>query len=656
MQTLKSGDAELSEPTGPLSPSNLPAITPLGYVDHSEYGEKGVKLIYGEGPDGRMIRVETLARGEARNLVCPVCRKAVHRSTSKNGRPFFRHESSNFGCGGPETNAHIWAKDQLLQAKEVWLPAVWSKFEDASGPLQEARLFKFVDVLVEPPRGDLRPDLAVVVTGPDGATRELWIEIHVTHKCGPAKRAKIEARTQATIEIDLSKFRTSHDAPAIREALLEGKDNRIWIFHKAIAEDERQRNARLEAEKAQAEARIHARARRMVTAFRSACVAPASPDLEAILTKVEELGLQPLVGLSSPRAGFIVSEAVWQAVIWNSLVITRQEADRADPTLNAATALVALAGCVQAPLDQRLSDEVIAAARRIDPDFIAPQEAIAHYFEALRLAGELSSRRTGDWFVRPERSSALYSRIAHFREVRDRAQDVAKRIDGLLARISPAPTFDYGAWLDQPSLAGRTPRAMIEGPKGLWDRFDADLQAIERMAAGWHRVDELLGLPLEPLRAEAQAREEQAKAAAARRQAEAEAKAALERREALEAEASRRLGGAAQAWLDETRQGDLAVRDLAAHSPAGLDRARNALWTRISEIEAEAESQKRWTRNLAELGRQASKFYDEVRRKVWMNGPHPKLDGLAPRDAAKDDAGLKASLALLPRKPQRPGH
>lgn len=653
----KTGEAAVSEPEGQRPPDAAsPAITPLGYVDHSDYAEKGVKLAYGELPDATLIKVDLL-EPDPPPLICPICRTSVHKVRSKTGRLFFRHMSEAPGCGGPETNAHIWAKAQLLEAKEVWLPAVLSKFPQVNATLQDAKTFKFVDVLIEPPRGDLRPDLVVVVTDGRGETRELWIEIHVTHKCGPAKRAKIEARPQAAIEINLSAFRTSHDAAAIREALLYGADNRVWLYHKAMDEDFKARTEAIERAKAQAQARLRAKAQRLVAAHRAARVAPLSPGLTTIVSKLKDLGLLEVVGLAGPRAGFTVSQTAWQAVIWNALVVARQEADRGDAPFNAAVALKALGDCVVAPLRDPLSVEVITAAREIDPGFVAPEEAITRYFEALTQRGELWIGRSGDWHVRHERSTAVYRRIEHFRRVRDRLKRVNTRLDALFAQLPEPPAFDHGAWLDRPCLGERTPRQMIEGRQELWESFDSALQAIERMTLGWSIAHQLLGLPIEPLKAQAEAKVLQAKADAARRKAEAEAQEALDRRESLEAEAHRRLDAQADAWLDEVAPGAAAShRQVAFQSAAGLEWARNALWARLRDIAAEAERQNRWTRNLAELGRQASRFYDEVRRKVWINGPHPKLGGASPRDAVKEDAGLKASLALLPRKPQRPGY
>lgn len=647
----------MSEPdAGPLNRATPPAITPLGYVDHTEYGDKGVKLAYAEQPDGAIVKVDRLEPGLKHDLICPVCRKAVHRVRNRYDRLFFRHTSDAAGCGGPETNAHIWAKAQLLEAKAVWLPEVLSRFAEVNEPLQDARWFKFIDVLIEPVRGDLRPDLVVQVKAPEGEIRELWIEIHVTHKCGPRKRAKIEARAQATIEIDLSAFRTSHDAPAIRAALLEGKDNREWLFHKAQAEDFRVRTQRVEEAKAAAEARLRAKAGRLVAALRSARMLAPEPGLTAIITKIAEHGLGDVVGLAGPKAGFRVSQTAWQSVVWNSLVVTRQEADRGDLPLKAATALAVLTDFLPAPLQGVLSPEVIEAARQIDAEFVAPQEAIERYFETLMQRGELWRGREGAWFVRHERGSALYRRIEHFRRVRDRMKQVGKRVNGLIAQL-PAPTsFDMAAWLDQPCLGGYSARQMIEGRESLWDSFDAALQGIERMTLGWRHVDQLLGLPIEPLRDAALAREAEARAKAAREKAQAEAKEAQDRVEAIETSARLHLGDGAEAWLDEGPSEGVSFRLLAGQSSGGLERARNALWARLREIEAEAERQKRWTRNLAELGRQVFKFYDEVKGRVWMNGSHPKLGGMAPREAAREDAGLKASLALLPRKPERSGH
>jgi len=631
------------------------AITPLGYADHSDYGARGVKLVYGELADGSLVRVDRLAPRSKPTLICPVCRKDVHAVRRTGAQLFFRHTTGAPGCGGPETNAHIWAKDQLQAARTVWLPPVMSSFPGVDQELKAAQWVTLADVELEPTRGDLRPDLAVQVVNSKGKLHELWIEIHVTNPCKPAKIDKIRARSQTTIEIDLSAYRTSHDVAAIRRALLEGL-NRAWLHHKAIEDDLVAREALAAQERDREAAKIRRTAERLVSASRGVALSTPPPSLQSIRAKIEAFDLGDVIGLPTAPSGFVVSSHYWQAALWDRWVVLRMEAEQPTPILKPINALRALADCLPPPLRDFVPSDVLRAAREIDPGFVAPQEAIHQYIKALTQARVLIARDFPDWCLAHDRALVLQRRINQLRRVLDRSEHVTKRIEALLERLAAPVEFDVAAWLRRPGLDGRSPYQSMGGGEEAWQAFDGALQAIEQMAAGWRPTRNLMGLPLEPMREAAEERQRQEAAAAARYKAEAEAKAAGDRVNHLKREAVAELGDEGAAWLDGLLLDGRPAKDLAAESAQGLSRGIQAVWQHAREVEAQAKRARKYALNLTELKRRIFQVYDDLHGGVFMNTSQPKLGGVAPKKAAETDAGLRAALNLLPRKPQRRTH
>ena len=628
-------------------------ITPLGHVDHSEYGEKGVKLVYAERPDRSLVRVDQLEEPRP-PLICPLCRTSVHRSKSKTGLRFFRHNAGGEGCGGPETNAHLWAKAELLKARKVFLPAAKSVYPGVELELQAARWFEFVDIEVEVRRGDLIPDLVAKATGADGELFEFWIEVNVTHKCGPAKIAKIKAAGPDAIEIDLSRLRTSYDAAAIREALLEGP-RRHWLHNRAIEADFEERTKRAEAERARQEAEAQRKTAALIQAFREArAIAPSAGD-KATVARTEALGLSDVIGLTTPRSAFAVPERVWQAILWDKLVVEPLAAGQRLQPLTPLKALSLLRRYLPPAMGGFIDRDTVNAVKAIEPGFMAPQDALTAYFRALERKGDVWCLDFPKWHVSGPRLEAIRAYFERKREAIERTKALRHRVEGLLNQSPEKVRINLDIWFEQPCLEGVSPSRLISMGDAGWRRLDEAVRDLERMVAG-PPVDDLLGLPLAAIRAEAVLRKAQADADEARRQAERAAKEADDRVAALVVLAEHRLGAVALTWLSSGPEGGPSFRELAAQSPAGLTKAQNALWVKVAQLADEAEKARRLSLNLADISRRAGLFYDDVKKALFLNTTRRELGGKAPKDAVADDEGFRASLALLPRKPERRGH
>lgn len=628
-------------------------ITPLGHVDHSEYGEKGVKLVYAERPDRSLVRVDQLEEPRP-PLICPLCRTPVHGCTSKKGLRFFRHNAGGEGCGGPETNAHLWAKAELLKARKVFLPAAIPAYPGVERELQAARWFEFVDIEVEVRRGDLIPDLVAKAIGADGERFEFWIEVYVTHKCGAAKIAKIKAAGPEAIEIDLSRFRTSYDAAAIREALLEGP-KRSWLHNRAIEADFEERTKRAEADRARQEAEAERKTAALIQAFRDAQpIAPSATD-KATVARIEALGLSDVVGLASPSSAFAVPEKVWQAMLWDKLVVEPLAAGQRLQPLTPLKALSLLRRYLPPAMGGFIDRDTVNAVKAIEPGFVAPQDAVMSYFRALERKGDFWCLDFPKWHVSGPRQEMIRAHFERKRQAIDQGKALRRRIEALLHQSPEKVRINLDVWFEQPCLEGVSPSRLIGMGDPGWRRLDAAVQDLERMVTG-QPVDDLLGLPLGPIRAQAALRKAQADAEEARRRAERAAKEADERVAALVVLAEHRLGAVAQTWLSSGPEGGPSFRELAAQSSAGLTKAQNALWVKVAQLADEAEKARRFSLNLAEISRRAGHIYDDVKKALFLNTTRRELGGKAPKDAVADDEGLRASLALLPRKPERRGH
>jgi hypothetical protein len=93
-----------------------------------------------------------------------------------------------------------------------------------------------------------------------------------------------------------------------------------------------------------------------------------------------------------------------------------------------------------------------------------------------------------------------------------------------------------------------------------------------------------------------------------------------------------------------------------AESQGGLAQALALLWRHTQALELRAKQEKKFLLNFGELRRRALRVFDEWQANTFIDSAHPKLGGISPRMAVREDSGLRVSLALLPRKPRRPTH
>ncbi|RYF22224.1 MAG: hypothetical protein EOO77_04520 [Oxalobacteraceae bacterium] len=113
---------------------------PFGYVDHSAFAGFGVDLVWGLDADGEAVHIDRAERGLACGLICPACRATLIARKGTRKAAHFSHKGKDSGCGsGRETNARYWAKQLLVERKQIWTPVVKVLVEGVSRRASEAK-------------------------------------------------------------------------------------------------------------------------------------------------------------------------------------------------------------------------------------------------------------------------------------------------------------------------------------------------------------------------------------------------------------------------------------------------------------------------------------------------------------------------------------
>lgn len=603
--------------------------------------------------DGVLVSITDVERGAACRCVCPACDAALIAHKGDILIHHFAHAGSGDGCGvGVETNAHLWAKQELEAALWIRLPPLKAEAAGLSHTIHPGREFQFAKAELEKHAGEIVPD--VQLTAPDG--RQLIVEVYVTHKCGREKIARIREGGVSAIEVDLSKWRRSNDAEKIAEALLN-KAPREWLFNPAIDKAEVELGERAaELTRAEAARRLK-RARDEVSRVRRAPVHKPA-ELERLRAALQALGHGRLLVGVQPGDGFVVPARLWKAAALGRLI-------REAPVYGAYGQVTAdrLIGLVHdclfkdhRPQKQRLT---LADLKAAVPGYQSPHEAMEAFVEVLHEAQVLYYRK-GDLWLQPSvveaarELAAKRKREAEVEQARTRrSADAREQLDRLftLAR-TPCETaaFSLAAWeRNLSSASGRSLADLIHANDDDWRRLTQQFAAIERMLDGGSPTDELLGLPFEDALDEARA---QAEVIAATEQAAAEAAARaarLERRVTVTAEAAVGLGVAAAAWLAESWEGGVGSRlDVAEDSAEGLSAVRGALRTRMAVLTEEARRTAEIEALRQVLRRAADAAYEPDHAALFLNSSRRELDLKSPLTVCVDQHALERCLRLLP--------
>lgn len=203
------------------------------------------ELPFGERPDGRLVSVGEVERGEACDCVCPDCRRTFIAAQGTKRAWYFRHKAvpgQPSTCEGYyETALHKLAKQALGETNRLWLSAQIPRYlHHKDPPLRREGWVAISNVRTEVRIGSIVADAVVEVEG-----RDLVVEILVTHQCTPEKLTYLREHEIPAIEIDLSTARMMEPDLVVPHIL--GEAPRSWLSAPGLAAATAKLKANIEA-------------------------------------------------------------------------------------------------------------------------------------------------------------------------------------------------------------------------------------------------------------------------------------------------------------------------------------------------------------------------------------------------------------------------
>lgn len=641
-------------------PSPLAAFTEVG---HALFARDGVKLAFGRRWDKKLIHISQAERGAACGCYCPAAncrRKLIARKPPSKVAHHFSHaplSPSERAAGvapncryGPMTALHVYAEQLLREQKQLVLPPVEATLELRKRMIRAAKPYKFDSVKLETMDGETIPDVILS----KGAER-MHVEVYVTHRCGPEKRAKLLAANISAVEIDLSKLPRDVTFAGLDDAILKTAP-RFWIHNRKA-----QAARKLLEDEAKAEAARIAEERRKTVANLSKAYAAARREAlasawaeDAHIAALTETGDAPL--LESPPGSegyFSVHPNVWRAAVLN-LLRGALHGQRIDSILREFRRRGWLVRTFQ---DSSIKDESLLREAKLSPD--GAKNAILAFLRHLVQKG-VTEDRGWTWTYTAHHSNELIQRK---RKKDLLALEAAERnarltrLGTLASDIVSAATkdnnqFNLAAWKNSPCGKWGRSAEQIAGDGGTaWREFFKALSTtLVVLKDESEEAAEDHGLPVQ--RSLAAMREvHELRAAQRAQQAADRAKAEAEARVHELAKAVRAsLGEANAGWLDKPTSAlrGLTPRAAAAESPDQLDRAFRSLDTYQEHLTRRAI----W---IAKLEQEAKRYLkDPEHLSLYMNSTDLKLaGGMSPNAYVKDEETMAICLGILKQRAKR---
>ncbi|MGI4876774.1 MAG: competence protein CoiA family protein [Janthinobacterium lividum] len=630
-----------------------PTPNPFGFVDHSAFAGFGVDLVWGLDGEGESVHIGAAKRGLECALICPACKAPLIARKGSQKAAHFSHLGKDAGCGGGrETNAHYWAKQLLVERKQIWTPVVTAAVNGVSRRESGAKWMTFSDVRSERRLDQIVPDIVLILA--DG--RELIVEICVTHPCGDYKIALIQSKGWPAIEINLSHLRTSRDLAAIERGLLRDAP-RSWLCNPrrdraeeklreelALAEVKRTeatlRKIVQESNRQQREAlAVQADARdllRVAAVARAAVRAISDPMLAQLIA--QDGG--ELIGISKGAHGFIVSRNEWQAALVEQFVVVADIRNYENETFSLDHALAYLEPLIALSFVRPPTDKVRAWIRAHHPEVRFPQEAVGDYLDALCMAGALQSEGFNRYNLADEVANDIKCQQRRLIDMDRRAEAAHSLVDEILADLPPEERSELKplAWFNTP-LSGNSPSPsqIIAAGGDSYTNLVAALRAIAKMVAGGEEmIDDVLGLPVEAARYRA-----------VERMSTRRSREEAERGQLVRGAAARTLAGGAAQWLATplVAEGETPLA-LAKTGQAGLDRCL----TLIAAIRQKRETERIEATAIAtrreKLQKVVAKLFAPNLCELALRNQSPAL-GTSPWEACKTDHGLNSAIRAL---------
>ncbi|MBK9260233.1 MAG: DUF2384 domain-containing protein [Polyangiaceae bacterium] len=627
-------------------------------------------------PDGRLLHISEVKKGLACGCVCPSCSGKLIANKGPIKTHHFAHHSDRNCVAAYETMLHMLGKQVIADQKQVMLPPVVAKYKGCTKSICDAVMFTLDEVVIEPDMGGMRPDILGRRRVEDG-TKELFIEVAVTHPCEPEKKELIRERKVAAIEIDLSKVPGNASQEEMEQAIITTAP-RIWLFNareenakerlqaefERMAAEDLARELRMRQEK---QAKLDAQAERLAESFRTIRTVPLGTGSRAdqdLVDLVLDTSLRDLVGIQFPgNVCFAVAAQVWQVAILDWLILDQRGLRWEFETAHVLKQL-RQRGLVRRQFADDISVELADAVRIRQVDFNSPRESVDAYLSHLA-AQRIINQQSGRWH-RNERTAKEAQMLRARADGRHRVAQLEDRIKKLGGKHG----LDVAQWMrtQHSGLAG-SPAALAMAGGGDYDNLDNHLRRLERMREfGAYPEENLLGLPLEK---EQQARREEQRLArekaeqereerARKAEQEREERARKAAEEAREANARRRqvlierLVASAgesevEAWIDRPLQslGGVSIKVIEGFSE---DQERAAYSELMDERKRRNEE---WLHKLKvnelqeTLRKEARRYRDEEWVDFWMRAANSFLKNQRPLDVCIDKAGLERCREAL---------
>lgn len=196
--------------------------------------------------DNKVIYIDDLSeteRGINCNCTCPKCGRPMLAKMGCHRQHHFSHADEVSCQGSYESALHLLAKEVLGEGSKIKLPPVIPEYSDEGGVFvlndvvighsknSNSITIKPVSIIKEASIGAIRPDVMISYKRKE-TTRNLIVEILVTHAVDDQKAEEIRKLGVSAIEIDFSRysdiFLSKND---IKDIIEKEVENKHWIFN-----------------------------------------------------------------------------------------------------------------------------------------------------------------------------------------------------------------------------------------------------------------------------------------------------------------------------------------------------------------------------------------------------------------------------------------
>lgn len=635
-------------------------LAALSKIGHAFFSRDSVRLAFGKRWDGQVIHISQASRGAACGCQCPASscgRKLVARKPNSDIAHHFAHApltAAERAAGiapsckhGNMTALHHYAEQLLNRRKSLVLPPVEATYGARTRTIRKAKPFAFDSAMLETMDGETIPDV-LLQKGDD----RMQVEIYVTHRCGPDKRAKIAAAGISAVEIDLSALSRDTTIAGLDEAILASAP-REWIYNRKAVQVRNELVQIAEREAAAAEQRRLSQIEKLKASYAAA----RRKALEFDWTESRQVQAVTAAGdgalLDGPSVGegyFTVHPKVWKAAILYDMV----------PRFGGVIPLSAVG---EFRGRDWITEEFASRGQRHDPLLVdaklpkgGAEQAVVRFLRSLAANGIVED--TGwAWKQTQRRSAELHQRrIEQDHADRTAAQTAARLASlkdfgkniALLGDDIERQGFDVVSWMEQAQDGQQSFKQIAIGGDAAWQTLKkALLTTLAVLRDESEQEADDLGLPvrraLHTMRSLHESR-------AAQRKAEAEEAEGLQRSERLNTLtvlSTTLIGDAHSNWLEapHSHLDGMSPREAVALSAGHLEIASRLLRKFAAELVKKA----KW---VDELEREASKLFprpDKLR--LYMTAGDPELPGLvSPSVYTKDEQTMRQCLALLKRR------